>query len=510
MFARQIMTGALLLVLSLTASTTEAQFTQQGSKLVGTGSTGAAVGQGYSVAVSADGNTAIVGGPNDNTNRGAAWVYVRSGDVWSQQGAKLVGTGAVGSGYQGVSVALSGDGNTAVVGAYADNALKGAAWVFVRSDSVWAQQGTKLVGTSAVGAAYQGGSVALSGDGNTALIGGYGDNSNAGAAWVYVRGGGVWSQQAKLVGTGAAGAAYQGRSVALSADGNTAVVGGFSDGGSQGAVWVFVRSGGVWSQQGAKLVGTGSVGLPHQGGSVALSADGNTACVGGQNDNGNQGAAWVFVRSGGVWGQQGDKLVGTGSVSAAYQGGSVALSADGNTAAVGGSRDNGNQGAAWVYVRSGGTWSQSGEKLVGTGAVDQPYQGASVALSENGSTAVVGGSNDNSAQGAVWVFTGAPKVDVPRASPTTEASLAAVAPNPMRAGGVFRYALARESLTSLAIYDPSGRRVRALARGWQPAGAYMLPWDGRDAAGQMVADGVYFVRLEAAGRSLTVRFVHLL
>ncbi|MFX4589172.1 hypothetical protein ABTB15_19525, partial [Acinetobacter baumannii] len=89
-------------------------------------------------------------------------------------------------------------------------------------------------------------------------------------------------------------------------------------------------SGGSWSQQGSKLVGTGAVGNANQGRSVSLSADGNTAIVGGYGDNGGAGAAWVFTRSGGSWSQQGSKLVGTGAVGNAQQGVSVSLSADGN------------------------------------------------------------------------------------------------------------------------------------------------------------------------------------
>jgi hypothetical protein len=92
-----------------------AQFAQQGPKLVGTGAVAPSV-QGDSVALSADGNTAIVGGCCDNSYTGAAWVFTRSGGVWTQQGDKLVGTGAVGNANQGWSVALSADGNTAIVG----------------------------------------------------------------------------------------------------------------------------------------------------------------------------------------------------------------------------------------------------------------------------------------------------------------------------------------------------------------------------------------------------------
>jgi hypothetical protein len=271
-----------------------------------------------------------------------------------QQGGKIIGTGAVGTSWQGWSVALSADGNTAIVGGTYDSSGAGATWVFTRSSGVWSQQGSKLVGTGAVGGAVQGASVALSADGNTAIVGGYFDSSGAGATWVFTRSSGVWSQQGgKLVGTGAVGGADEGFSVALSADGNTAIVGGTYDSSGIGAAWVFTRSSGVWSQQGSKLVGTGAVGGAAQGNSVALSADGNTAIVGGRLDNFYAGATWVFARSSGVWSQQGSKLVGTGAVGGAAQGISVALSADGNTAIVGGTYDSSGIGAAWVFTRSG-------------------------------------------------------------------------------------------------------------------------------------------------------------
>ena len=184
-------------------------------------------------------------------------------------------------------------------------------------------------------------------------------------------------EASKPFGTDVAGTANQGMSVALSADGNIAIVGGPGPNnadrdrapsvGPAGAAWIFIRSGGAWTQQGNKLVGTTSApggGLWSQGASVALSADGNTAIVGGPSDDKTTGATWVFVRSGGVWSQQGDKLVGTGAHRASEsgvplgQGMSVALSADGNTAIVGGWRAEGS----WVFTRSGGIWSQQGKQ----------------------------------------------------------------------------------------------------------------------------------------------------
>jgi uncharacterized protein YdbL (DUF1318 family) len=387
-----------------------AQLAQQGPKLTGSGAVGNAL-QGRSVSLSADGHTAIVGGILDNGGVGAAWVWTRTGDNWTQQGNKLTGFASVGSANQGNSVALSADGNTAIVGGPMDNGGAGAAWVWTRSGGVWAQQGNKLVGSGAVGNAQQGYAVALSADGNTAIVGGHMDASSAGgAAWVWTRSGGVWTQQGnKLVGSGSAGSSgRQGDSVSLSADGNTAIIGGYGDNAANGAAWIWTRSGGFWTQQGNKLVGTGAVsgvGNAWQGWSVALSGDGNTAIIGAIADNNNTGAIWIWTRNGTLWTQQSPKLTAAGNVGAALLGYSVALSADGNTALAGGS---GGDGATWIWVRSVGVWTQSGDKLTGTGAVGSAQQGTSVSLSATANTAITGGPLDKGFAGAIWVFDAIP------------------------------------------------------------------------------------------------------
>jgi hypothetical protein len=249
------------------------------------------------------------------------------------------------------------------------HALFLAAILLPAAHAQFIQQGSKLTGSDAVGSPSEGSSVAVSADGNTAIVGGDFDSGGVGAAWVWVRTNGIWSQQGpKLVGTGAVGPASrppaQGTSVGLSADGNTAVVGGPGDNsqgliGATGATWVFTRTNGVWSQQGPKLVGAGAVGYPGQGISVAISADGNTAIAGGPFDNGDTGdggvgAVWVFTRTNGVWSQQGNKLAGTGGVivpelTAPEQGRSAALSGDGHTVIVGGPNDQ-PTGSVWVFV----------------------------------------------------------------------------------------------------------------------------------------------------------------
>ena len=391
-----------------------AGFKQQGDMLVAPGPATTTFSEGRAVALSADGNTAIVGGADDKFRTGSVWFFTRANGVWNQQGPRVIGSGATGYAYQGLAVALSADGNTAIVGGPGDNGDVGAAWVFTRSKGIWKQQGPKLVGTSVSGIPEQGRSVALSADGNTAMVGGPNDGGGRhGAAWMFTRSNGTWTQQGpKLVGTGARGYALLGTSVALSADGNTAIVGGpydgaysVYDGAGDGAAWVFTRSNGIWKQQGPKLVGTGAVGSADQGNSVALSADGNTAIVGGPNDNQILGATWVFTRSNGVWAQQGPKLVGTGLTKSnrqAQQGQYVAASGDGNTALVSGPFDD----AAWVFTRSKGVWTQQGRKFAGT---DQAAMGQ-VALSTDGSTALIGGDVAKSYKGAAWVFVAAPTV----------------------------------------------------------------------------------------------------
>jgi hypothetical protein len=396
----------------LLASPALAQFVQQGQKLLASDAVGNA-SQGSSVAISADGNTAIVGGPGDNASIGAAWIWVRNNGVWTQQGTKLLGADAdariSGSPAQGTSVAISADGNTAVVGGPKDNVNAGAVWVWTRSGAVWSQQGSKLVGSGAAGIASQGFSVALSSDGNTLIVGGVDDADSVGAVWVWTRTAGVWTQQGdKLVGSGASGTGKckQGWSVALASDGNTAIVGCPIDDAAAGAAWVWTRNAGVWTQQGPKLTDSDFVRPAQQGASVSLSGDGNTAIVGAFTDNNFVGAARVWARTSGTWTQQA-KLVGSGAVANSAQGRSVSLSATGDTAIVGGPSDTSGTGATWVWTRSGGTWRQRGAKLVGSGTprpFTSPRQGDAVALSGDGRTVIVGGPTDDFGAGGVWIF----------------------------------------------------------------------------------------------------------
>ena len=133
----------------------------------------------------------------------------------------------------------------------------------------------------------------------------------------------------KLTPNDESGSGAFGTSVALSSDANTALIGGPSDNGRAGAAWVFTRSGSTWTQQGSKLTPNDESGTGEFGNSVALSSNGNTALIGGPSDDNGAGAAWVFTRSGSTWTQQGSKLTPNDESSPAGVGISVALSSEG-------------------------------------------------------------------------------------------------------------------------------------------------------------------------------------
>ncbi len=383
------------MITSANKSTSFFPSTQVGSKWIGTGGIGKGQ-QGFSVAISGDGNTMAVGANDDNSNVGAVWIFVRIAGVWTQQGGKLVGTGASSAAAQGTCVALSADGNTLAVGGPTDGGL-GSVWIFQRSaSSQWFQQGNKLTG-SGYSTGSQGTSLALSADGNTLAFGDPNANTGYGVVWIFVRGT-LWTQQGNPISvTGNIGQPAAGYSIALSGDGNTMAVGGNGDNSLVGAVWVFTRSNTTWTQQ-TKLVATDATGTPQQGSAVALNADGTTLAVGGFTDNSNTGAVWVYVNNGGTWAQQGPKITTNTGL-----GTSVSLSADGNTLVCGMGSLNSSSVAAWVCLRTCSSWKvqQSLTTVDSILSTAKPY---TVSLSANGSTLALGGYQDNFQTGAAWIF----------------------------------------------------------------------------------------------------------
>jgi len=297
---------------------------------------------GNAVAVSADGNTVIVGDPGEcgygleNCEHGAAYVFVRNGSTWTQQ-AELHG----GPGFGG-AVALSGDGNTALVGAglsgyygyfYAPGG-NAPPTLFGRSGTTWTQMAT--LSSSEVSGPFEnfGHSVALSSDGHTALIGDPTQNEQAGAAYVFTGSGSTWTQQAELTGSDEMQGWNFGASVALNANGQTAVVGAPAPG--AGSAYVFAGSGSTWTQQSELTPDDAEVKSFDGwfGDAVALDSEGNVALVGAPWAEEDFGAVYAFAGEGSNWGQLGEFVLAN-ATPYDYFGDAVALNGEGNVALIG-------------------------------------------------------------------------------------------------------------------------------------------------------------------------------
>ncbi len=302
---------------------------------------------GVSVALSADGNIALIGAPAAHGGEGLARLYTRSGTSWAA-GTVLHAQGQSPTGHFGRSVALSADGATALVGEPSAGVRHhGAAWIFTGSGESWSS-GTELQGAGEVGSAYFGSSVALSADAGTALVGGPYDNQAVGAAWVFADTESGWSAQGpKLTPEAVAGRQTFGFATALSADGSTALIGAPSSGANVGAAYVFTRSDGTWSQQAAAMGPAVPFNNGRLGISVALTGDGERALVGGNYKGDSTGTVWDLARSGTTWSEQGQALLSSKADNHAHLGTGLALAGDGSTALAGAPRAEAEAGGVW-------------------------------------------------------------------------------------------------------------------------------------------------------------------
>ncbi|MBO0949975.1 FG-GAP repeat protein [Fibrella forsythiae] len=353
-----------------------------------------------------------------DTDKGAMYLY--DGQNWlplvtttSNLASPASRTASDGGGYDyfGSSVAISGD--YAVVGAptksMESNVIVGAAYVFVRSGNGWNEQ-QKLMASDWAEYNRFGQSVAVSD--NYIIVGASGKAINGitqGAVYVFTRSGSTWSQQQRLLASDGAGANEFGRSVSLSGDYLLVGAPGKNVGNNsaQGAAYVFLRSGTTWTEQ-QRLVAIDGAASDYFGSSLAI--DGTTTAIGAYNktvnSNSSQGAAYVFTRSGNVWSQQ-QKLLSSDGASTDYFGGSVALSGDYIVVGAYGKTFGSNyyQGAVYGFNRSGSVWSQQQQFKASDGAMSD-YFGTSVTISGNyimiGAPGKAVGSNTG--QGAAYFF----------------------------------------------------------------------------------------------------------
>jgi hypothetical protein len=318
---------------------------------------------GLAVAISADGNTLLVGSPDESNAAGdvagAAYVFVRSGGKWTQQARLQPSDAAAGARFGNLSI--SRDGSTVAVGAPpADGMAKpstGVVYIFFRDGSRWIQQ-ARLEASDAQPRANFGVSVNLSGNGDTLAVSASSATNSTGEesgnVYVFTRSGSSWSEEARLQASDAAAGSNFGTRVAISADGNTLGTGAYHARNSAGNAYVFVRSGKKWTEQ-ARLQASDGVQGDSFGTSPSLSADGNTFAVGTQLKDVagavDAGSAYIFVRTGGVWKEQ-VRLQASDPGAHDYFGLRVDLSGDANTLAVSAFGDNNSGGvdAGSVYI----------------------------------------------------------------------------------------------------------------------------------------------------------------
>jgi len=355
-------------------------------------------------AVSLSGDTALVGAYRDSdqgTNSGSAHVFVRSGTTWSQEAMLLASDGAYYDEF-GYSVAI--DDDIAVVGSDGDDdggSRAGSAYVFLRTGSSWVEE-AKLNANDAVGGDSLGFSIAL--DDDTVVTGAPGFAGAMGAAYIFVRNGGSWTQEAKLLADdGAAGDRF-GESVSISR--NTALVGAFQDDSGCGAVYVFKRTGTNWVQQ-AKLMASDRADDDYFGRAVAVHRDRALIGAEGDDDSGAEsGSAYLFERTEGSWIQV-EKFIPVDIDPGDLFGCAVAV--ENNLAIVGADHDDGVgswNGSAYVYHRSAGAWAGPA-RISASDEVWGESFGNAVSLS--GPYALIGSSlNDDAGvnSGTAFVFLG--------------------------------------------------------------------------------------------------------
>ncbi|MCH7640053.1 MAG: FG-GAP repeat protein, partial [Bacteroidetes bacterium] len=443
---------------------------------------------GSAVAVSADGRTALVGAfsedhgaPPPNYNFGAAYVFVRDSDGWRQQ-ARLVAADARSGAYFGISVALSADGETALIGARGDDEVEpgaGAAYVFRRLGDEWVQEAKLL---SPEPGAYRrfGNAVALSGNGLEALVGAGKANPNGsnGSAVLFEYVDGQWRFETRLIGD--PDARFLGGALALSADGSIALV-GISPFACAGGCppdpypsFIFRRSTTGWNSE-ARIEPTGAE--EAFGISVALSDDGSLALLSDPVWSAQRGRVHVFEYVNGRWEEV--ARLDRPDTEPGFFGSGVALNENGTQAAIGatGLYQPGN---LYVFNRMFSGWMLD-QVITDPNGGTGNYFGAEIALSYNGGVLLIGESGEDEAypsHGVTYVAELLPVETDPLPAPPARLALS-VWPHPIVSTSTIEVMLLRPQHVRLTLYDLLGRQVNTIYEGPLQAGAKTIPIEAR-------------------------------
>jgi hypothetical protein len=463
----------------------------------------------FGAAVDISDGYAIVGARLDDDlafDAGSAYIYVRETSGWSQQQKLLASDGALDDRF-GKSVGITSD--YAVVGSHWDDNFAGSAYIFSRSGTVWTQEAKLLAADRESGQLF-GFSAHISG--LTAVIGASGDNQggdSAGAAYVFVKDGSNWVQQAKLIAGDPEPLDRFGRKVAI--DGDYIIVGSHGDddlGGASGAAYIFHRSGTTWAQE-AKLLPSDGTASDNFGQCVDIT--GEYAIVGAHiAGDDSSGAAYVFRRSGTTWTEVAKLTAGDPTPGMQF---GVSVGITPGVAVIGAWLGSVNLGgSAYVFKDNGTAWVQAA-KLVPSDGDSSDQFGRVVAITTD--DAIIGAQESNGVvnrSGAAYIYR---EITTSIDAPSTQADrperfrLLQNYPNPFNPSTMINYELQRDETIELTIHDVLGRTVRTLYQGPQTAGQHGVEWNGLGQNGEPVAGGTYIYRLSTGSGILTQKMILL-
>lgn len=308
-----------------------------------------------SLALDHNGDTLAIGCSSDyivSTNNGSVYIYTRSSTTWTQQ-AKLVAPDIVASQLFGFSTSITADGDTVVIGAIGDSqrgSLAGAAYVFTRSGTIWSYR-TKLFGGNITANAGFGYSVSISSEGGYIAIGAYGMDSSRGVVYIFTGSGAAWMQEANIYASDRATSDFYGMKVAITANGNSVIVGARGDddmGSTSGSAYIHVRNGTIWTQQ-AKITATNGTSSSVFGAALDITDAGDTVLVGAYGKNSNTGSAYIFTRTETEWVQR-KIMIGSNAVAGYNFGFGAVMSGSGSVMLISATQAGIDKGIVYTYM----------------------------------------------------------------------------------------------------------------------------------------------------------------
>ena len=356
---------------------------------------------GAKTVLSDDGNTALVTAPLSDSYKGKVYIYIWKKWNWELQ---QIFEGKLRKDSFGSSVSLSADGNTAVIGAYGTDSDKGTIYIYTRSGETWTlQQEITSPGESGGKFGY---SVSLSSDGNTALIGAVGGGREIGAVYIYVNEGSSWKLKRTITDPSMTSNDKFGCVVYLNAEGSIALISASGNATNKGAVYIYEKVGSTWELK-QTITDPGNTEYDFFGISASLNGDGNTVVVGASGNDSYEGIVYVYMINGSEWILQ-DTLTDTGRKTNYDQfGKGISFSSDGNvlliSAMVGGDSETG----VYLYKKNDDIWEL--EKIFSDPEKDGDSKyGAATDLSGNGKRAIIGAYGSDLRHGQAYVYSTIP------------------------------------------------------------------------------------------------------